>query len=298
MMKRIGKCFANQTGFRSRKFGEDRDHMKKAICLLLVVVITCSFSGCFGVFGGNNRRNIGGYASIYTDGQVDYLGYDVPFTPYGYIGINGDAFSFYKKDQLTDLTEKENQETSAIVQGNYLEHFGNGLTVQTDYEYLGDLLLANIGDCKNFETVVLKNGDQIYGAVNCYNRASGRSGNLLSHEDFDKSYFFTVKDQTIEIAKEMEGTAVLAFNSTYYIGYDDKIIYSADWETHQKIEICKDIWWDDGPTFYNYVRVYFTEDYFVIYGEEDGGSEDNITLIAGTMDGTLVETFKDNQIVG
>ena len=93
----------------------------------------------------------------------------------------------------------------------------------------------------------------------------------------------------------MKKTAVLAVNQSHYIAYKDKKFYSVSKENDNKIEICKDLWWDRGPTFFSYVDVYFSDDIFMIFGNKRTHDDSYITFIVGNIDGKYIETFIDNR---
>ena len=104
-----------------------------------------------------------------------------------------------------------------------------------------------------------------------------------------------LKKLLIKITKDIGKYAVLALNQSHYIAYTDKIFYSVDKETNQKIEICRDIWWDNGPTFYSSVDVSFVDDIFMFCGFRGTTSNTYGTVIVGTINGEHIETLIDDK---
>ena len=241
-----------------------------------------------------NQRELGEIISRFTDGDKKYLKCTV-FLEDEYIEITDNDFKLVNDVLEEDLLNEIDDNNETLLSGSYLEYFGKCFECKEEYEYLSEKIFKIVGDCKNFECIILKNGDELYGAVNCYKRSSGRSGNLLSHEDLEKSYLIKVENQEIIIEKELEKTAVLAVNQTHYIEYKDKKIYSTSKENDNSIKVCDDIWWDKGPTFYNCFEVYFVDDIFIIYGNKATFFSEHITLIVGDISGSNIETLINDE---
>ena len=111
-----------------------------------------------------------------------------------------------------------------------------------------------------------------------------------------KSYLLEVEDKNIILIEPLEKAAVLAVNQSHYLAYVNKKFYSVDKESGAKIEICKDIWWDDGPTFYDNVDVSFVDDVFVIYANRSGlGTPTYETLIVGNINGENIQILIDDE---
>lgn len=269
--------------------------MKKVFCLILILALTFSLQGCTGIFGGNNQRELGQVVSILSDGENKYLEYEISLDS-GHIQLDGGSFKLSEKIFSDGTLSNVDNNNDVVVSGGRLDTSKAVIRFAEGYEYLSEQISEVFSACENFEIIVLKSQDKIFGAINCYKRASGRSGNLLSNEDFKKSYLFDVADQKINVTKELDGTAVLALNESYYIAYEDKTFYSVSKYEDKKTEICKDIWWDKGPTFYSYVYVYFVDDIFMICGNRGTTSDDYITLIVGDMGAEQVEILIDDKI--
>lgn len=261
----------------------------------LLVLICLLMQGCVGnVLGGCNQREMGQYTSFLTDGSKEYVWYNLAFED-GYVQVTDDSFELCDAD-LSDIVLSESEsKIEVLLSGQANAAFGNDIDAKEGYEYLKAQLVENIEGCEDFEVIILRNDQCIYGAVNCYSRSSGRSGNLLSNEDFVKSYLLEVENEKIKITKDIGKYAVLALNQSHYIAYTDKIFYSIDKETNQKIEICRDIWWDNGPTFYSAVDVSFVDDIFMFCGFRGTTSNTYGTVIVGTINGEHIETLIDDK---
>lgn len=246
------------------------------------------------MFGGMNPREIGSYVSILSDGEKQYLEYSV-FLNSGYVEINEDSYKLIEGDLESDTLNEVEEATEIVMSGQVLETFGDNTICKEGYEFLSEELFACTNEYKNFECLILHNGDEIYGAVNCYYRPSGRSGNFLSHENFAKSFLIEAENGHLVIEKEHEGAAILAFNQSHYVMYTNKTFYSVDKESEKKIELCKDEWWDNGPTFYSNVKISFTDNIFMICGEKGTLNANYITLIVGNINGSHFETLINHQ---
>lgn len=279
--------------------------MKKVFCIFITIILILSLQGCTVILGGTHQRELGTITTILSDGENQYLKYSIDLE-HGYVKNDATTFALCNPEfNDTALYEIDN-ETEVLVSGCYMETYkddlDDNLDIQEGYEYLLEQIQESFADCKNLEIVILKKGHKIFGTILCYNRTSGRSGLLLSYEDLDKSYLFEVENQKIHITNELPKTAVLALNESHYVAYSDKTFYSARKEADEnaekyKVEICKDIWWDIGPTFYSNVTVYFADDVFMICGNRSTKDSDNATLIVGTINGQYVETLIDDKIV-
>ena len=268
--------------------------MKKYFCIALLL-ISLLMQGCTGILGGNNRRNFGQYVSFFSDGDKEYIWYDLSFEE-GYVQVNEDSFELCDTG-LDDVALVENKSKVEVLLSGDVTAFGNGIVAKEGYEYLTEQLIENIEGYEYFEAIILKNNESIYGAVNCYNRSSGRSGNLLANEDFVKSYLLEVENEKMRFTKDLGKYAVLALNQSHYIAYADMKFYSVDKETDQKIEICQDIWWDKGPTFYSYIVVSFVDDIFLLQGSRGTSTHTYATIIIGSINGERIETLIDDKRV-
>lgn len=261
--------------------------MKRCISLLCVLALLISACGCLGLFGGKNQRELGNFAQLLTADGKDYLEYRISFNS-GYVEIGENS---YKLTENINFTEKKSD--TKVIFSAYATLRGDGIDCEEGYEYLSEQICELLGDTEvYFEAKIFKNGDEIYGALNQYNRSSGRSGNLLCNEDLKKSYLLRVQDERLEILEESDDTAIMAFNQTSYIAYKDKLFYSVNIENGRKTEICKDIWWDNGPTFYSNVNIYYTDDIFMLCGDRKGK---HMSLIVGKIDGSYTQTLIDNE---
>ena len=243
-----------------------------------------------------HRRELGEYTSLVTDGKSQYLEYNISLEN-GYIEFSGNSFKIADEDPQSSSLSEVDTSAKVAVSDRVLETFIYTIETQDNYSYLSDQIPEVFSNPKNFEVVVLEKDNKLYGAINCYKRPSGRSGNLLSNEDLDKAYLFDVENEKIKITKTLDKTAVLAFNETHYVAYSDKQFYSADKNSNKKIKICDDIWWDKGPTFYSYVNVYFVDDVFMICGNRETLIDNGITLIVGDISGESIETLIDDEKV-
>ena len=269
--------------------------MKKIVCVFFVILLSFSLQGCTGIFGGNNTRNMGEYISTTTDGEKEYFKYE-PEWKNGYIEISKESFKLCgEKLDETNLIKTDN-DTRVIFRGDANDSFGDSFYSEKEYKYLEAKLFEKLDGCEYFEVIIFKNGDNIYGAVNCYKRASGRSGNLLSNEDLKNSYLLEVENEDIKLTKNLGKTAVLALNQSHYIAYSDKTVYSVDKETDQKIKICDDIWWEGIIGDSGHMEVMFSDEFFVIIANRwTTQLEDFDTLIVGSINGERVETLIDDQ---
>lgn len=267
--------------------------MKKTFCVALLLVALL-MQGCTGIFGGNNQRELGQYTSFFYDGEKEYICYELAFED-GYVQVTEDSFELCDT-YLDDATLSENKSNvEVLLSGQANATFGYEIVAKEGYEYLTEQLVEKVKGCEYFEAIILKNNESIYGAVNCYNRPSGRSGNLLSNEDLFKSYLLEVKNENIKFTKDLGKNAVLALNQSHYIAYADKKFYSVDKETDERIEICEDIWWDEGPTFYSYVEVSFVDDIFLLHGNRGTSFHTYETIIVGYINGERIETLIDDR---
>ena len=238
---------------------------------------------------------MGEYTCFLSDGVKEYLKYDINLE-HGYVEVNNDSFVISNESFDSDSLFEVEKQTEVIMMDSAFERLmAPPDTIQEGYEYLSDLIPESFSDCKNYEVVILKKADKIYGAINSYKYTSGSSGYTLPYEYLDKSYLFDVVDGEIKITKRLNKTAVFAFNESHCIAYSNQKIYSINKENDEKIEICKDIWWDRGPTFYSYMSVHFVEDTFMLRGNKSKLKGEYATLIVGDISGERIETLIDNK---
>lgn len=76
--------------------------MKKCISLLCVLSLLITACGCTGLFGGNNRRELGNFVDYMTANGKDYLEYRI-FTNDGYVEIGDNS---YKLAESVNATKK------------------------------------------------------------------------------------------------------------------------------------------------------------------------------------------------
>lgn len=269
--------------------------MKKIICVFLVVLLCFSLLGCTGIFGGNNTRNLGEYLYTATDGEKEFFKHEYEWRN-GYIEIGENSFKLGNEKIDESSLKWLTNGTRIIFTGEANNSFGNSFRSEKGYEYLEAKLFEKLDGCECFEVKIFEKNGSIYGAVNCYKRASGRSGNLLSNEDLKNSYLLEVENEEIKLTKDLGKTAVLAVNQSHYIAYSDKTVYSVDKETDQKIKICDDIWWEGIIGDFGYMDVKFSDEFFVIIANRSTTQlEDFDTLIVGSINGERVETLIDDQ---
>lgn len=272
--------------------------MKKSVSFLCILALMFSLCGCVSLLGGVNRREIGEYTYLFTDGDKQYLKYYGMYED-GYAVIADDSFTLYE-GVLPDTVISPQTTEAEIVLTAYISALSDGSQCAVGYGYLSEQLeniFGTLEDEKYYEALLLKKGEEIYGAVNCYSRPSGGSGNLLTNENLEKSCLVSCQDGVLAVDKEYEGTAIMAFNQTHFIAYKNQSLYSVNIESDEEVKICDDFWWDKGPTYYNDFSVRFTDDYFIIYATNSKTFSDKATLIAGKMDGSFTETLIDNEKV-
>lgn len=250
------------------------------LCLLIVL-----FSGCNTRIISGTQLNLGEYRAILSNGENDYLEYDGNVYDDRYIEILENDFSLTEvpsADTVLQETESDVEQICSVMTWRgrlWRAEYAGG------YEFLSDKLIEWLGEGAHFECLILKNGEEIYGAVNCYQNSSGLSGNLLSHEDIEKSYLVDVRDQEIVVNKELTGAEILAFNQTHYIAYGGRILYSGEQETNQKTILWQKRWWEPGLSTRGYAKFYFTDLHFYVYAN-NGKLNNSETIFACNMDGT------------
>jgi len=263
--------------------------MKKIVSFCLVIIMFCLLQGC-SFFGGLNQRGLDPYQEFLIYDGKQYLNYGS-----AYVELTDDGFKSCPNDFYIKSPEKMSGETVVLLEGayfgNYFDPLGFRVEVE-EYKYLYDQIYDQV-DSEYFEFILLKRDNDIYGTVNCYNRSSGRSGNLLSVEDLDKSYLISVNDGNLVIDKELDGVSVLAVNKTHYLAYENEAFYSVNKETGEEKKICDDIWYEGVfPPYYSFARVVFIDDIFMLYADSDkrnGGK----TVIVGNINGEF-EILLDN----
>lgn len=276
--------------------------MKKPLSLFLVFCFVCvSLCGCSrllpqtGILGGMNTRNMGTYNSFVTDGQKTYWVGEI-MSEHGYVEIGDDKVSL--SEDISDegqFTEVE-PTVRALVWGQ-IDALSHTLQYAEGYGHLAEAVTAAVSEWKYYECIVLQNGETVYGAINCYTRTAGASGNLLANEDFAEAYILSVEDGTARVVKELSDMAVLALTQTDFIGYENRVFYSVNVASGDKKEICEDIWWDSGPTYYSYALVYFVDDMFMLCGNKRETDDEKHTLIVGKINGEYGAVLVDNEDV-
>lgn len=268
--------------------------MKKIFSFVLAISFIFSLSGCTRIFGGN-QRVIGERAYVITDGENDYWEVNTHLDT-KYLKKSGNSFAL-NTDDLSAVYLDAKSDTEVVYSGISTELRGPGIPSNDEYSFLKDVLYQVTEGFKYFDFVVLKSNDELYGAVNCYSRVSGRSGNLLSVEDLTKSVLFDVEKELAINVKTLEGVAVLALNQTHYIGCENEIIYSFEKVSGNKKELFKDVWRNSNA---DRARVYFFDDFFVIYAKryDSGIFLDRLfeTVMVGSMDGSYFETLIDDEL--
>lgn len=271
--------------------------MKKLILLTCIVLLFATLGGCMLLLGGANERELGEFIPLYTDGVNDYLGYDLIFEE-GLIKKTSEGFTLSElstDDEAIDIKDTP----SRVVLDFCITALGGYGNCCEGYEYLYEALddAFNIyGDDVFSEALILDNQGEMYGAVNFYSRPSGRSGSILTNENIVKCTYFTVVDGKVNIIKELNKTAILAFNQTHLITYKNKKINSLNLSSGEETFLLKDNAWDKGPSFYNNFSVSFTDESFILYTEVDDNYEaGKETVIVGNLDGTCITTLIDNK---
>ena len=274
--------------------------MKKLVPIICAVLVLVSLSGCASVLGGVNCREIGEYTYLQTDGDKLYFYYDGQvLLEDGYVVIDGSEYSL-SEGVLPESVITPSGTESEVVLTSYKSALYGGFTCAIEYDMYGQHLeefFGGVDDDTYYEAMLLKKNEEIFGAVNVYSRPSARSGNLLTNEQLVKSCFVTVNDDELTVAYEFEDTAILAFNDTHALTYKDKKIYSKDLQNGTEVFICKDEWWDRGPTFYNEFFVTFTDDYFLIYADKGRSMSNSVSLMVGKIDGSEFNVLVDDKFV-
>lgn len=262
--------------------------MKKLILLICLILLITIIGGCMLLLGGTNERELGRFISTYTDGEKEYFEYDLIFEE-GLIQKTSDDYVLLPNTSTNDEAVKEDNTATKIVLESYITALSSGATCADGYEYLYDVLdvVFDISDEDSFsESLLLENQGVIYGAVNFYSRPSGRSGNLLTNENVVKGIYINIIDGNVEVIREFDHTAILAFNRTHLIAYKDKKVYSVDLSSAEETFLFKDKWWDRGPSYYNNFNVSFTDEDFLVYVNNDNGVTNKETLMACQLDGS------------
>lgn len=271
--------------------------MKKLTSLVCIVILFATLSGCALLLGGANKRELGEFIPLYTDGVSDYFEYDLTFEE-GLIKKTAEGFTLSELSTNDEAISIKETPTKVIFK-SYITALGGYGDCADGYEYLYEALDSAFdiyGDDVFSEALILENQGQFYGAVNFYSRPSGRSGSLLTNENIVKGTYFTVTDGKVNVIKELEKTAVLAFNQTHLITYKNKKINSLNLDSGEETFLLKDKAWDKGPSFYNNFRVSFTDESFLIYTEVDDNFEaGKETVIVANFDGTCLATLVDNK---
>ena len=269
--------------------------MKRLSCLILTFVMFFSMQGCVNIFGGNNQRQLGRWYHLFSDGDKTYFLSRDYFYLDGYIEITADSFKLRDGEFDDTAFPGYNCGIEVLLSGVANEDFGDSIIAKDGYEYLIEQIYEAVGRYKTFEVIVLKKDDEIYGAVNCYKRPSGRSGNLLSNEDLGRSYLLEIKDDEITFTKDLGKTAVLALNDTHYIAYKEKNFFSVSKDSGEQTPICKDIWWSEDSLYCGSVQVLFVGDVFVMYCDRNTPDYENYTtLIVGDISGERIKVLLDD----
>ncbi len=271
--------------------------MKKLISLICLILLVTILGGCMLLLGGTNERELGRFISTYTDGEKEYFEYDLIFEE-GLIQKTSDGYVLLPNTSTNDEAVKEDNTATKIVLESYITALSSGATCADGYEYLYDVLdvVFDISDEDSFsESLLLENQGVIYGAVNFYSRPSGRSGNLLTNENIIKGIYINIIDGEVEVIREFDHTAILAFNQTHLITYIDKKVYSVDLSSAEETFLFKDKWWDRGPSYYNNFNVSFTDEDFLVYVNNDNGVTNKETLMVCKLDGSNFTVLIDNR---
>lgn len=276
--------------------------MKKLIPLICILLLITSLSGCMFLLGGVNERTLGEFAPVYTDGESDYFQY-IQYSSvfdYGLVTKNREGYLLTElstNDEALKLKDKNPR----LVYRSCVTALSDGWDVCVEgFEYIQDALdeMFDAFDKEVFsETVILENQGVIYGAVNFYSRPSGSSGSLLTNENIIKGSFVNITEGKVKVIKELEDTAILAFNRSHLITYKDKNIYSVNLSDGENTFLFKDKWWDKGPTYYNDFDVSFTDESFAVYAQLHNGMEVKETLVTGNIDGACLTFLIDNKKV-
>jgi len=273
--------------------------MKKLLSLISIILFLTALSGCMLFLGGTNERELGRFTPVYSDGENEYFEYNLAFED-GLIQKTSDCYVLLTDTSTNDEAVKTINTAAKLVLESYITALSGGATCADGYDYLYDILDSdfNISADDNYsEALLLENQGAIYGAINFYSRPSGRSGSLLTNENIVKGLYINITDGEVNVIKEFDGTAILAFNQNHVIVYSDKDIYSVDLNSGEEVFLLKDKWWDRGPTYYNDFKVSFTDESFIIYAQADNGTDSKETLVAGDLDGNDFTVLIDNRTI-
>lgn len=272
--------------------------MKKLFALVCVLLMLSLISGCTFILGGNNRRELGEFVLSFTDGESDYIEFPLTFDDC-VVKKSAEGYSLIKDATLDEAVLTEKTSAKLVLQA-YTTALNGGAFIQNGYDYLYEALDSSfdiVDDSTYCEVVMLEKDEEIYGALNFYNRVSGRSGSLLSNEDLTKSVFVNYRDGEIVTVKELDETAILAFDKSELIIYRDKSVIAFDIQSEEEAFLLKDLWWDNGPTFYNRFKVKFNDETFIIYGNDDDGKNNTESLFAGSFGSKEIVTLMDKEKV-
>ena len=265
------------------------------IVILIIVLFMAFITFCTNVLlGGLNDRRLGEYSSAFSDGEHDFI--KVKYAAQDrYVEIGKGGWELAINTDESRLAEKESAAEIVMACGRYRGVYDHRKDVSKEgYEYLREQIEQEFSNCTDFDCVIFKKDNVLYGSVNCYTRAAGMSANLHTAECFDKSYIIEIENDKIKLEKELDDAIILASNQTHYISYTNKRFYSVNKQTDEKTLICKDEWYSLLPIYPDHVRIYYSDEYFTICANK--GTQSYRTLFVGTMDGSYFEKITNQKI--
>ena len=256
--------------------------MKRIFSLFLAAILVC-LSGCTALTGGINRRNMGMYMPVWTDGEQEFLEVcvaDLYFSP------TADGFRLSDKACPDPYLTEKARDTQWVISfsrtGFAKEIDLVGLDPQ--YSFLEESFAELLEQQEYMECMLFCKDGEFYGILNCYRRSAGRSGTGLAFEDLKFSCLLTVEDQKLVLGAPMKEVALLACSPTHYIAYRDKRICSVSKETGKQTVLVEDIWWNQKENI-NDISTFCTDEIFYFYGWL-GGSQQQASFYACYMDGS------------
>lgn len=260
-------------------------------CVLLACICACSHKKPQGE--GINQRNVARFSPVLTDGENSFIKYEGPKKD-EYVRLDDETFTLVKDDMQNVKLSVKKTDAEAAISIKAIEGRESEVKTSNSYKKAAEKLQKKLKNFDNYECIVIKIGDTLYGAVNCYRRASGEDGDELLYENFKESYLVTIKNDKVKLSKKISDMAILAVNSSHYIGYSELMFYSCDRESGERREIFKDRWYNEALGGLNYANAIFTDEVFLINGVSYEGNRALETTIVCKIDGSSVNLLVNN----
>ncbi len=273
--------------------------MKKILSLICVMACLFSLCACSGKKSnaeGINTRNITRFSPVLTDGENDYIKFKAA-TGEEFVRLDKDDFTLMRTDAPTQRLTAKKRESTIVIYLRWIGNEADEVKVSTEQKKLYEKLQSKLKDYDNYELIVIKEGDKLYGAVNCYTRVSGDNDDELCYENLEASYIITVKNDKPKLSKKINDTAILAVGDTHYIGYSNGMFYSVENSGKNKTELFSDRWLNLYRPADKSVKFYFTGDVFLASGATYEGDSATETVIACKIDGSKVKMLLNDRRV-